>query len=425
MKLRLNLEFLKTFRFYPEIILLISFLLCVLKLDLVVFTTSMSRDLSRLFEITNRGYAVEVILFIQILISFAIFYFLLRELKKHHSIAFTALFSLLLLLNPQLISGLRQMGIEAWLMSLGLIALIILPLSYLVTWVYEKFLNPFQILKISFYAVTLTLAAINVGLTLQNYSLQAKEARILQSDMPMMTLKTKKFIYSMISSSLQKSDDPFENFHGRSINRMRRDEMNANQTQAYFGLYKSLSEKSVQFTPEVKDKTPDSSWLFQLRNQKELALNPDSPFLMSEIKPHALPQKMVIKYLNETIKGVQKTLWKNSNLILPFTFLNHPSETKIVRLEFELNSPKNQYLNLLIDADQDYKLLQVKINKKVQTPLEQVTGDSTHQAQFTYKIPDPINNSHIVIEIKVNNAPLPNFSRVDIFASEYLLSSEF
>lgn len=304
-----------------------------------------------------------------------------------------------------------------------------LPFSFLWAYLLEKFFNRQNILKYLLVAATFLLAFNNIFITLKTYQAQSQTARSLLSPWGTdnsieMTLKMKKFIYSLMAPDNTMATDPFMHLHGRAINRMRRDEMNPEQTSAYFGLYQSLYQRSVTLSPDLKDQNPDSAWLFQLRNSQEMALGSKSAFLLTEIKPQSLPQNMVIKYLNEKSEGIEKIHWTNSNLILPFAFLTHPQKTKIVRIEFKINSEIDKYLNLLIDHKESYQLLQVKINSKVQTFFAHHPGDTFNQSQFIYKIPDQSETAKVSIELKVLTDQIPNYSRIDIFTNGYLLASE-
>lgn len=539
MKARRVLEKTKQFQFYPELILLASFLLSILNLNIVAFDSEMSLHLTRSFEWLSlspsswRGpevadfsfriigpiyywflstlwtvtQSVEGLLFSTVLFSYFCFYLLLRQLKKSESLTATALWTLIFFFTPLFFISIRRLENEAlanafcslifltalkfqtdgkskwiWFSSgltlvgtqihmavlfpyLSFWAMILfrqdlfkgkykfsaisffcivwfflglstwpllksflhltLPLSYLIVAIYTRFLDhKNSFLRPVFLGAAVFISATSGYVTLKNYETQFQLGRVLDLDQDdsEMTLKLKKFIYSMGTPS---DTDPFAFMHGRAINRMRRDEMNSSQTQPYFGLYQSLFQQKVTYDISLKDKAPNSSWLFQLRNSKEMNLNPQSPFLMTEIKPYALPQKTVIKYLNEKSQGLEKIRWNNSSLILPFAFLSYPVETKVVRFEFELNSKAEKYLNLLVDADEKYKILQVKINSKVQSFLEHYPGNSLQQSQYIYKIPDRIEQAKVVIEVRVLTDEVPNLSRVDIFTSGYLLASEF
>lgn len=329
----------------------------------------------------------------------------------------------LLLTTTWLIAGLALSPMIDEILHLAL------PFSFLWAYLLEKLFNQKTVLKYFLVTATFLLALNSFIWTLNTYQQQSHTARSLQTPWTNekhleMTLKMKKFIYSLMAPDGSSPSDPFMHLHGRAINRMRRDEMNSHQTNAYFGLYQSLYQRPVRLNPELKDQTPDSAWLFQLRSRQELSLGSKSAFLLTEIKPHSLPQNMVIKYLDEKSRGVEKVQWTNSNLILPFAFLSHPDRTKVVRLEFNINSQIDKYLNLLIDSQESYQLLQVKINSKVQASFEHHPGDIINQNQFIYKIPDQTEIARVTIELKVLTDQIPNFSRLDIFTSGYLLASE-
>ncbi len=527
MNKKLNFTPIRQFSFYPELVLLLSFLFSILNLNLVKFDSAMSLHLVRTFEWVNfnpsswRGpevadfsfrligpfyywmtglfwsftRSIEGLLFINILFSYLSFYLLIKEFKKNLSLSGTVIWSFLFLLTPLLFVSLRQLENSAllnalcclvfwcalkylaeptkrWLWTTGVIAalslqvhlataapclafvgiifiktnriksqilfcglwlilgallypltselnFLILPSSFLLIQTYEKFLLQNKYLRPGFIILTLFVGLLSSYFTIQNHFDQLHLGRALTSDM---TLKLKKFIYSMSSSD---GTDPFAMIHGRAVNQMRREEMNSSQTEAYYGLFRSLSDRKITYNRSIADRRPDSSWLFQLRNHHEMAIGAETPFLMTEIKPQSLPQNTVIKYLNEKSQGLEKIRWNNSNLILPFAFVSQPEQTKIVRLEFQLNSQTDKYLNILMDSEEDYKLLQVKFNKKVQAVIEHYPGSSAQQSQYIFKVPEKIDQAKVVVELKVLTNKIPNYSRLDIFTSGYLLASEF
>ena len=529
---KLKLETIRKFSFYPELVLLVSFFLSILNLNLIQFDSHMSLHLARVFEWVQlnpsswRGpeiadfsfrlfgpfyywltglfwsitQSIEGVAFMNILFSYFCFYLLMKELKKNLSLSGLIIWAFLFLLTPLLFVSIRQLASASllnafsclifygalkyelqklakwmWVVSivtilalqihlavsvpylafvgiaffksdkikistlfcsfwliLGLaffplsqeINFLILPTAFLLTQTYENFFSSKPILKYGFLGLTSISCFFSLGLTLQNHFTPLHSGRILSPNGPTssMTLKLKKFIYSMNPHG---GADPFAMIHGRAVNQMRREEMNSAQTETHYGLYQSLFNHKINYDRSLADARPDSSWLFQLRNHHEMSLGAEKPFLMTEIKPQSLPQNMVIKYLNERSQGLEKVRWNNSNLILPFAFLTQPQQTKIVRLEFQINSQTDKYLNLLIDAEDSYKLLQVKFNSKVQTALEHYPGNSIQQSQYIYKIPDRIDQARVAVELKVLTNDVPNYSRLDIFTSGYLLASEF
>lgn len=299
-----------------------------------------------------------------------------------------------------------------------------LPASFLLIQIHDSFLLKNLIFKNVFLGFSLCIGLLSFSLTIKNHFIKVEDDRNLISNLMTteLNLKIKKFIYSLTAAD---GSDPFVTVHGRVANKMRQEEMNLSQTKAYFGLYNTLYDKNVTYSQDLANQSPSSSWLFQLRSKKEISLGAESPYLMTEIKTQSLPQNTIIKYLNEKSQGIEKVSWKNSNLILPFAFIRNPEEAKIVRLEFKIDSPTDKYLNLLIDSEEKYKLLQVKLNRKVQAAIEHYPGNAKLQSQYIFKIPDNVNQAKVTIELKVLTEEIPNYSRLDIFTSGYLLASEF
>jgi len=529
---KLNFETIKNFCFYPELVLLASFLFSILNLNLIQFDSKMSLHLARVFEWVQlnpsswRGpevadlsfrlvgpfyywltgffwsftQTVEGVLFVNILFSYICFYLLIKELKRNLNTISLTIWAFFVLLTPLIFTAVRQLESSSllaafsslifvgllkyeaqrrtnWIWFTLIITLfaiqihlaimvpclafvaaaffksdkkkmsslfcsvwlilgvaflpltkeihfLILPSSLLLIQIYENFLLPKPLFKYSFLVLTLISGLFSLSQALQNHFNPLHTGRVLSAQglTSKMTLKLKKFIYSLSTGD---ATDPFTIIHGRAANQMRREEMNSSQTETYYGLYQSLYKRKISYDRSLIEKRPDSSWLFQLRNHHELAIGAESPFLMTEIKPQSLPQNTVIKYLNEKSQGVEKVHWNNSNLILPFAFLTYPAQTKTVRLEFQINSDTDKYLNLLMDSEENYKLLQVKFNSKVQAALEHYPGNSIQQSQYIYKIPENIDQAKVVVELKVLTDALPNYSRLDIFTSGYLLASEF
>lgn len=314
-------------------------------------------------------------------------------------------------------------------LSLYPIQFFLLPLAYF------YLPNIYQKLKFALVGVLLIYSAQHLVFILEFYSFEDRMGRThhTQNDNLEMTLKLKKMIYSLVTPGTRMNEDPFSSLHGRAINKMRLKEMNWEQTLPYFGLFQAVYNKKVIYVPEMKDLTPANSWLLQLRNHKELAMSPLAhPFLLTELKADALPQNLVIKILNGESQGLEKISWKNSNLIMPLAFLSEPQQSKFIRLEFELVNQNSKFLNLLVDDNETYRfayqptyrVLQVKINKKVQAPIEKHKGYFLNQNQYAYKIPESAASAKIVIELKVETSFVPNYSRLDLFTSDYLLSKE-
>ncbi len=409
----------KQFKYYPELILLFSFLLCILHLDLIEFTQTMSRDfryIEPLFLIVG---SIEGFLFCQIIFANFCLYFLVKKLKNKFPDYCVAMFMLCIAFLPPYINLLRGMSGYSLIIPFGFLLLALAMKrfgAFGITSTTVRFRKPLMLILLLF-------AASQIALILKlNYERQRSgRASGMNSEELSLTLKTKKYIYSL-TNGLRTQDDPFTNLHGRAINRMRYDEMNPEQTEAYFGLYRALTHNVVQIQPAIKEALPDSSWLFQLRTERELQLNPQTPYLLTEIKTDALPQNMIIKYFNMKLEGIEKVEWKNGGYVLPLAFLSHPEATKFVRLEFEMKGGTNKYLIILMNHF--YKMLQVKLNSKVQAIYENYDGLTDLQTQMSYKIPENKETARVVIELKIDSDSLPNYSRLDIFSTPYALPSE-
>lgn len=291
----------------------------------------------------------------------------------------------------------------------------------------------FQRKIILFYILLIIISTSHLYFILNFYKFQNLTARThqTQNDNLELNLKTKKYIYSLVDAN-NAGLDPFMLLHGRSISKMRLNEMNTKETELYFGLYRSITGQSTRIQSEIKDLPSQNSWLFQLRSFNELKLNPRSPFLVSELKTENLPSDLVLKYLNSDSDGIGKSHWANTNLIMPLAFLQKDSAAKNLRLEFKLNSSENKYLNLILDDNNiynfghqaNYKLLQVRFDKKAQSPVEKYQGYLLVQNQYIFKIPNRLDQVKVVIELKIETTEIPNFSRLDIFTTPYLLSAE-
>ncbi len=302
---------------------------------------------------------------------------------------------------------------------------ILMPIAFyfliLVYFTVEPYLKRGRVFFILFF---ITASVLNLYFILDVYTIQNRLARNFHAanDHLELNLKTKKMIYSLNPPS-PLSRDPFSGLHGRAINKMRAEEMNPPQSRSDFGLYKAITNLDVVYDYKTKELKPDSSWLFQLRSLDEMSLHPLEPFLMTEVKTNSLPQNLVIKYLNDSLEGIYKTDWANSSLILPLAFLKQTEFPKVIHLEFDLISLEDHYLNLLFEAE-NYKVLLVKIDGKVVNSLESYSGQPGVQNQLIYPLLKKSEIQKVIVDLKIESAIVPNYSRIDLFTNAYVLPPE-
>lgn len=246
-----------------------------------------------------------------------------------------------------------------------------------------------------------------------------------------LTLKNKKYIYNYLRPEV--SEDPLGSFHGRAINKMRLKEMNWEQTQAYFGLYKALTGKSIQYDlSTIMNETPSEAWLYQLKSLHQIELRNESSFNLIKMNLKQLPHNLLIKYLNPDGSLINSLEWKNTNLIVPLAFVKQYQQDLIIRIEFDIDTYNYKYLNVLIDDNAYYKfayqpqfkIVDVKINSERISESHFYRGHFLVQNQYIYEVSSSASNSHVIIDLKPESILVPNFSRLDIFSTPDLLFQE-
>lgn len=242
------------------------------------------------------------------------------------------------------------------------------------------------------------------------------------------TLRNKIEIYKKFSSL--HSVDPFNNLHGRSINKFRLKEMNWGQDQSYFSIYQLVFGQEVQLSPKLEEQKPEESILVQLKNIGALKQDASESYTVTKLNPATdLPNDLIVNYYNQENKLILQKHWINTNLILPFAFIKPEIKIDHLQLIFKMQAQAGAYLNLLLDDNIQfhgsyaviYSTPLLTIAGRAQQPFVKYTGHFLVQDQYVYKLDQESNKFEI--NLKVLNS-YPNYSRIDLFVTPNLLAQE-
>lgn len=245
-----------------------------------------------------------------------------------------------------------------------------------------------------------------------------------------MTFKNKEMLYRFLQKNVALEGDPFNYLHGRAANKFRLNEMNWHQTTPYYSLYYFTTGQKFSFTDQMINFENPDNWLVQLKNIKELKENPDGALKLTEMGSDVFPRKLVVTYLDINKKIVHSIPWKNTSLILVSAFVPDLMPVKFVQLDFEMDTSVHNYVNLLIDDNAEfgfaysinYNLLEFTLDKVAQYPRKTYKGFFLVQNQYIYETKrNPNGRFKLLIELK---AKYPNFSRIEIFATDKIMSEE-
>lgn len=245
-----------------------------------------------------------------------------------------------------------------------------------------------------------------------------------------LTVRNKEFLYKFLQKNVQLEGDPFNYLHGRTANKFRLKEMNWEQSNPYYSLYYLTTGQKFEFDEQLKNTANGDNWLIQLKNLKELTEDPDNALRLTELSSEVFPKNLRISYLDATKKILRTDEWKNTSLILPSAFVAELPVVHYIRLSFQLDTSTHKYINLLIDDNDSYKfayrnnyeLIKFAGDGKSLQPLKIYEGYFLVQNQYIFE-PPKNNKGNFEIEMVLENK-FRNFSRIDIFSTDYIMPQE-
>jgi hypothetical protein len=224
-----------------------------------------------------------------------------------------------------------------------------------------------------------------------------------------LTLKNKRTIYNFVHSHFVGLSEPdlFYHLHGRIVNKMRLKEMNWEQTEKYFGLWKfEFGEKAIV-------SQMDENHYYVSINQ---AGNVEFENLTSETQPKqvSLAAKRGDQFFPVKVpSGIP---------ITPLRMMDIQAEE--FYLEFEVNAPSDAFLQLALDSDHRkpvFSMVGATLNGKVLNPGSVTHGAFLVQEQLQYQL-SPGKNS---IRLHMKNILKRNsYSRIDIFVTDRFIQPE-
>lgn len=245
-----------------------------------------------------------------------------------------------------------------------------------------------------------------------------------------LSVRNKQHLYSFLMKNTNLEGDPFNFLHGRTANKFRLKEMNWEQTLPYYSLYYLSTGRKFNFSEALKDTVNSDNWLVQLKNLQELKDDPGSALKITELSSEAFPKNLKIQYLSADRKLVQAVDWKNTSLILPSAFVSDMSKIEYIRMQFELDTTIFNYINILIDDNEDYgfayrnnyEILKFKTDQINRDPMKMYNGFFLVQNQYIFSArKNP--RTKIELEMVLKNK-YRNYSRIDIFSTGYVMSEE-
>lgn len=245
-----------------------------------------------------------------------------------------------------------------------------------------------------------------------------------------LTVRNKEYLYRFLQKNVQLEGDPFNSLHGRTVNKFRLKEMNWEQTIPYYSLYYLTTGQKFSFDEQLKNTVNGDNWLVQLKNLQELKEDPTGALRMTELSSEVFPKNLRITYYDAAKKLLRTDEWKNTSLILPSAFVPDLAGVHFIRLSFQLDTSTHKYVNLLIDDNEsykfayrnDYELLNFTSDEKALQPLKMYEGYFLVQNQYIFE-PPKSNKGNFEIELALVNK-FRNFSRVDIFTTNYIMPQE-
>ncbi len=245
-----------------------------------------------------------------------------------------------------------------------------------------------------------------------------------------LTLKNKQYVYNFLKKNVNLEGDPFNYLHGRTANKFRLKEMNWEQTEPYFSLYRLTTGHKFDYREQLKEQPVGENWLLQLKNLEELKTDTTEPLKLTEMGTDVFPKNLSLVYLDSDRKRVKVTSWKNTSLILPAAFIDDLQKVSFIQVNFEMDTSTNYYLNLLLDDnnhyrfayENNYELLSLKANNMNLKPVQKYRGYFLVQNQYIFAMP----RSEVLkvqLELKLVSK-FSNFSRLDIFSTESIMPEE-
>ncbi|MGZ3690558.1 MAG: hypothetical protein ACXVAX_03595 [Pseudobdellovibrio sp.] len=242
-----------------------------------------------------------------------------------------------------------------------------------------------------------------------------------------LNLRNKLEIYKNYAADTSHAD-PFNNLHGRTANKFRLKEMNWEQNIPYYSIFKLVTPREINLNPLISDEPVAAAKLLQLKNINHLRDDITTAYKISDLNPaFDLPQFLSIGYYDSQNNLLLQKDWKNTNLILPFAFIDPklPIDHIKVNFKIERSSPTVSFLSVLLDGNREYKFAyptiysapQLKINNTQADYSKLYRGNFLVQSQYVYKLTGLHN------EIELNLKVLKfyqNYSRLDLFVTTEL-----
>jgi hypothetical protein len=248
-------------------------------------------------------------------------------------------------------------------------------------------------------------------------------------------IRSKLEIYKFISTNTEYIMDPFEELHGRVINKMRNKELDWNQVDPYFALFRISEKKDFIHDPSMKDVAPSKAWYVHFREKNDIKSNPQEPPLVyTPLKLSNLPEELTLSYFNSAGELLEKVAWKNTNMILPFAFFQNLKAVHLLEVDFKLNGSENRFFNVLYETDKEVKWAPggflshtVAMDETELKATKEYFGIFPTQTQFIYQLPPAKAASYNVkLRLLVNPAALVkrNYFRLDLFGNDFEMHRE-
>lgn len=246
-----------------------------------------------------------------------------------------------------------------------------------------------------------------------------------------LSVRNKEYLYKFLQKNVQLEGDPFNYLHGRTVNKFRLKEMNWEQTNPYYSLYYLTTGHKFSFDEQLKNTVNGDNWLVQLKNLQEMKEDPTGALRMTELSSEVFPKNLRVSYYDAKKQLLRTEEWKNTSLILPSAFVPESlAAVHFIRLSFQLDTSTHKYVNLLIDDNESYKFA-YRNNYELQNfesdgrplqPLSMYEGYFLVQNQYIFE-PPKNNKGNFEIEMILVNK-FRNFSRIDIFTTDYIMPQE-
>jgi hypothetical protein len=248
-------------------------------------------------------------------------------------------------------------------------------------------------------------------------------------------LRYKLQIYDFIKKESHFIMEPFEEMHGRAVNKMRFKEFNWEQRTPYFGLFRISGGREFKADPLLRDKTPENAWYVHFLGRTEILQHlGEKPYTIEKMKLENLPANLVINYLDKNKNLIRKMEWKNTNMILPFAFFDNVENLCYLRLQFEVDPKANKYFNIAYIGKPpggldhymlgDYLSHELKIDGKAVQHTKRFYGLPQVQRQYIYELSgDEKHPLKFDLELEVNRKMFQygfktNYFRLDLYGTE-------